>query len=402
MVRKRSLERELPRGRAGVILANGFRPFFLVAALYAVLGVPFWVAALAGSAPWRAPANALDWHAHEMVFGYVGAVLAGFLLTAVRKWTNRPTLEGWPLGVLVLVWLGARVLPFVPSAPPALAAAVDVSFWVGLLLACARPILGARNERNYGFIALLAAFTAAAASSHANRLGYLHGGFWEVRQCGVDLVCVAIIVVTGRIVPSFTRNATRATDIAETPRHDRMAAAAMVAVAMLDAVSAPAPWSALPAGVAGCLVVARARHWGARHTLREPLLWSLHLAHAWLGVGLVLRALASSVPSVPQSVALHAVTVGGIGLLTLSMMTRVTLGHTGRMLRAPRSMSVAFVLLSAAALLRVAGPLFAADHLLLVLAAAGGLWSAAFVVYLVVYAPALWSPRVDGEAGARR
>jgi uncharacterized protein involved in response to NO len=105
---------------------------------------------------------------------------------------------------------------------------------------------------------------------------------------------------------------------------------------------------------------------------------------------------------VPQSVALHAVTVGGIGLLTLSMMTRVTLGHTGRMLRAPRSMSVAFVLLSAAALLRVAGPLFAADHLLLVLAAAGGLWSAAFVVYLVVYAPALWSPRVDGEAGALR
>ncbi len=394
-----TLGRELPPGGAAVFLASGFRPFFFMAALYAVVGVPFWVATLAGFPPWPAPANALDWHAHEMIFGYVGAVLAGFLLTAIRKWTSHPTLEGWPLAALCLVWLAARVLPFIPFAPSTLGALVDVCFWCGLLAACARPIVRGRNRRNYGFIALLAAFALAAASSHANRLGYLHGDFWGVRQCGVDLVCIAIVVVSGRIVPSFTRNATRAPGISETPRLDRVATVAMVTVALLDAFSAPARWSALPAGLAGVVLFARARCWGPRHTLRDPLLWSLHLAHGWLALGLVLRALAPWVPSLPASIALHAVTVGGIGLLTLSMMTRVTLGHTGRMLAVVPSMGVALGLLSAAALLRVGGPVVAANHLLLVLAAAGGLWSASFVVYLVVHGPALFSPRADGQPG---
>ncbi|HEX5098767.1 MAG TPA: NnrS family protein, partial [Polyangiaceae bacterium] len=238
--------------------ASGFRPFFLGASLFAAFGVPFWVATLLGNAPWRPPANPLDWHAHEMVFGFTGAVFAGFLLTAIRRWTGQGTVDGWRLGALFGMWLLARVLPFVPGAERG-AAVVDVAFFVGLLLACAAPIVRSRNRRNYGFVGLLGGLTLAVAISHANRLGLLHGEFWAVRSFGIDLVSIGMVVMTGRIVPSFTRNATGATDIAETPRYDRAAASLLVLVTLLDAVSAARAFSAVPAALAGVLVLARAR-----------------------------------------------------------------------------------------------------------------------------------------------
>jgi uncharacterized protein involved in response to NO len=334
-----------------------------------------------------------------MVFGYAGAVLAGFLLTAIRKWTGRPTLDGAPLLVLSVVWSAARVLPFLPRVPPLAAALVDVAFWLGLLAGCGRPIVRARNRRNYGFIVLLSAFVLADVLSHANRLGFVHGEFWGAHSLGVDLVALAIAVMTGRVVPSFTRNATRGAAIVETPRHDRLIVACLVVTAAFDAASLAPSFSAVPAFVSGVAVLARARYWGPKYTLREPLLWSLHLAHAWLGVGLVLRGLVPWVSWLPPSVALHAVTAGGIGLITFAMMVRVTLGHTGRMLRVPPAVSVTMGLLATSALIRVLGPIVAASHLSVVLAVAGALWSAAFAGYLVVYARALASPRVDGLPG---
>jgi uncharacterized protein involved in response to NO len=181
-----TLGRDAPRAPGPAILASGFRPFFLLAALYAAVGIPFWVATLAAVPPWRVPASPLDWHAHEMVFGYAGAVLAGFLLTAIRKWTGQPTADGLPLLALCALWTGARILPFLRLVPPLVAASVDVGFWVGLFAACARPIVRARNRRNYGFILLLGAFVLAAMISHANRLGYVHGDFWGAHSLGVD------------------------------------------------------------------------------------------------------------------------------------------------------------------------------------------------------------------------
>lgn len=392
------LKSEPARPRGSALFASGFRPFFLLAAGYALVGVPLWVAILAGALSGRVPENPLDWHAHEMVFGYTGAVLAGFLLTAIRKWTQQPTLDGWRLGALCLVWSSARVAPFVTSVPAATGALLDLAFWILLLAACARPILRAGNRRNYGFIGLLTAFALAASCSHANRLGYVHGEFWSVRSLGVDLVAIAIVVMTGRIVPSFTRNATRAADISETPTYDRVAIIASVFVALLDALSAPSGLSAVPAAVAGAAVLGRARHWGPKHTSSDPLLWSLHLAHASLGAGLLLRGLTPWV-GLPPSIALHAITAGGIGLATLSMMIRVTLGHTGRMLQVPASIGAALALLSAAALLRVLGPLLAPSHLTVALTLAGILWSAAFAGYLLRYGRALVAPRVDGVPG---
>lgn len=392
-------DRAPPAAPSVALLAKGFRPFFLAAALYALVGVPLWVATLLGAPLPHTPASPLSWHAHEMVFGFTGAVFAGFLLTAVSRWTDRDTLQGAPLAALCAVWLTARVLPFVPGASGVTAALFDVAFWLGLLAACARPIVATRNRRNYGFLVLLGAFTLAAALSHANRLGYVLGDFWSVHSLGVDLVTVGILVMTGRIVPSFTRGAVPAARPTETPRHDRAAVAAMLLVVILDAASAPAAWSAAPAAVAGVLALSRARHWGAAHTLRTPLLWILHLGHAWVGVGLVLRGIAAVHPGVPPSIALHALTAGGIGLLTFGMMTRVTLGHTGRMLAVPPAVTAAMLALSACALLRVLGPLIAPGRLALVLGLAGALWAAAFAVFLLVYGRALIAPRIDGRPG---
>jgi uncharacterized protein involved in response to NO len=386
-----------PSGPA--LLASGFRPFFWLAALYGAIGVPLWIATLTGRAAWHVLPSPLEWHAHEMVFGYTGAVIAGFLLTAVSKWTGRSRFEGLPLAALCCVWLSARVLPFVPSVPALAGALVDVAFWLGLLAACSHAIFAARNRRNYGFVALLAAFTLVDALSHASRLGYVHGEFWAGHWLGVDLVTVAMVAMTARVVPSFTRNATQAPGIAETPRYDRLALVAMALVVALDAASVPQRFSAVPAGLAGIAVLARARHWGAAHTLKNPLLWILHLGHAWVGIGLVLRGLAAWVPEVPQSIALHAVTAGGIGLLTFGMMTRVTLGHTGRVLAVGPSIAVAMVAMSVCALLRVVGPLVAPQHLSLVLGVAAALWSGAFSAYLVVYGRALVARRVDGQPG---
>jgi uncharacterized protein involved in response to NO len=333
-----------------------------------------------------------------MVFAFAGAVIAGFLLTAVGNWTGRRTLDGWPLALLVLVWLAGRVLPFVPGAGLA-AAAVDVSFWLGLLVACAVPIVAAKNRRNYGFLVVLGGFMLAVAVSHANRLGYLERAAWSVRVLGVDLVTLLLVVMTGRVVPMFTRNATHASDIVESPRLNRVAALAAALVIALDLAAAPASLSALPAAAAGALVLARAVQWGAQHTLRQPLLWVLHLGHAWVGVGLLLRGLLSLVPVLPASLALHAVTTGGLGLLAFGMMVRVTLGHTGRMLTVPRSITLAMLALVVCAALRVLGPLVAPFQLPLVLAVVGALWSAAFLTYVVVYSRALVAPRVDGRSG---
>jgi uncharacterized protein involved in response to NO len=379
-------------------LAKGFRPFFLVAALFAAVGVPFWVATLVGAPPWRPPDNPLDWHAHEMVFGFAGAVIAGFLLTAVANWTGRRTLDGGLLALLCAIWLSARVLPFVPGSGSA-PAFFDVAFWLGLLAACAVPIVAARNRRNYGFLVLLGGFTAAVVVSHANRLGYLQRDTWGVHSLGVDLVTVALVVMTGRVVPMFTRNATHASDIVESPIYDRLATLAVALVVVLDIAGASSLYSAPLAGFAGAMVLARARKWGAKHTLRKPLLWVLHLGHAWVGIGLILRGLVPLFPSLPPSLALHAVTAGGLGLLSFGMMTRVTLGHTGRMLAVPRSIAFAMHGLACCALLRVFGPLVVPFHVPVLLGFAGALWSAAFVTYVVVYASALVSPRVDGRPG---
>jgi uncharacterized protein involved in response to NO len=381
------------------LLAKGFRPFFLLAAALAVVALPIWLVAFAASLDVLAYLGPMYWHAHEMVFGFATAVIAGFLLTAIGNWTGRDTAVGPALGLLALLWLSGRVALLAADAlPRGLAAGIDLAFLPALVIACARPIVATKNRRNYGFVVMLSALWLANLGVHLGALGIRPEWLRLGNLVGIDLVIIAIVLMAGRVVPMFTRNATKVDSIRNIPLLDRAAVASVVLLTLLDAASLDVRAATAVAGLAGILTLARTAFWGARHTLAHPLLWVLHLGHAFIPLGLLLRAAAALTPAIPSSSSLHALTAGAIGAVTLGMMTRVGLGHTGRMLAVPRVVSGAFALLLVGAALRVVAPFFLAPYITLV-TIAGVLWTAAFAIYLASYAGALASPRVDGKPG---
>jgi uncharacterized protein involved in response to NO len=383
------------------LLAKAFRPFFLLAAIYAVVMVPLWLAVIGGNLPPNAYLQPSAWHAHEMIWGFVIAVVAGFLLTAVGNWTQRETATGAPLAGLVLLWLAGRLaMLFAGELPRGVPAAVDLAFLPVLGGVLARPLIAAKNRRNFVMLAIVAALFAANLIVHLEGLALAPVG--SARLAGafsVDLVVLLILLIGGRVFPTFTRNATGVASIRNVPWLDRGCVAAMVGLLIADAVAPSSLLTPILAGVAGLLAAARAVHWGTRHSLRDPLLWVLHLGYGWLVIGLLLRASAGVLGAPSVSMATHALTVGAIGTLTLGMMARVALGHTGRMLVAPSPMTAAFVAITLAALARVLGPWLLPEQYLLGLVVAGIFWVLAFAVFLAAYSPILCRPRVDGRPG---
>ncbi len=249
-------------------------------------------------------------------------------------------------------------------------------------------------------LGVVLALFAANLTIHLDALGVIAAG--SARRASfvaIDVVLLMIVVVAGRIFPMFTRNATQVATIRSIPQLDVAAAVGMVGVALLDAIAADASLIGAACAAVAVVAAARAYHWGARHTARHPLLWVLHAGYAWLVFGMLLRATATWSSAVPAAAATHALTVGAIGTLTLGMMARVALGHTGRALVAPPAVGWAFVAINLAAALRVAVPILAPGAYLTGLMVSGGLWAAAFGIYLVAYAPILSAPRVDGKAG---
>ncbi len=378
---------------------KGFRPFFLLASLQAALAIVFWGFVFTGRAASDPYLYAVEWHAHEMIFGFTLAVLGGFLLTAIGNWTSRPMPQGRALFGLVALWLLGRFAMLGASALPRFVPALlDLAFLPALLVACALPLLGAQNRRNYAFIAILAALFCANVAMHASALGFLpRASARTALLVAVDILAIPLCVVSGRVVPMFSRNTLGDPSIQGAPKLELAAALGLVAVTLLDVAGAPAPLMGALAACAGVVLLLRMRHWGSLASWREPLLWVLHAGSAWLGVALLLRALASVMP-IASSVHLHALTAGALGTLTLGMMARVALGHTGRPLIVPTGMGFAFVAVTAAALLRVFGAL-AAPGALWPLLAAGSLWTLSFALYLTGYFAILVRPRVDGRPG---
>jgi uncharacterized protein involved in response to NO len=372
-------------------MAKGFRPFFLLAALHAALFMPAWLLVLRGTLRPASYLGGTYWHAHEMLFGFTAAVVAGFLLTAVGNWTSRETVTGAPLALLALLWLAGRAAILLSDRlPRPMPALVDLAFLPALAVACARPIFQTDNRRNFPFVVLLGGLALANLGMHGGALGFaplwIRRGAW----LAVHLVTVMILVMSARIVPMFTRNATGVQSITNAPTLDRVSVGGMVTVTALDA---------LVAAVTGLTVFLRMIPWGTRYTLKQPLLWILHAGHAFVGLGLVLRGLALYSPTLGPSAALHALTAGAIGSLTLGMMARVSLGHTGRMLAVKPVITLAFALVVLAAIVRVVGPLLGARGWLHAMLGSGALFSLAFLLYAVVYTPILLAPRVDGKPG---
>lgn len=378
------------------LFALGFRPFFLAAGIYAVLLMGLWLVVLQGSLSLGALSPPV-WHGHEMLFGFAVAVIAGFLLTAAQNWTGIPMPSGRPLAALFLLWLAGRLGFLIPGLPAGLVALVDLSFLPLLALALALPIHKAKQLHNYPFPVLLLTLTVANALVHLQALGWT-----STARLGLYLatyVVVAIMVIMGgRVIASFTDNklGTRAR---RWPLIERLVPAVTLG-ALLAALIAPASLvTALLAAVAATVHGIRLAGWYTRKYWAVPLLWILHLGYAWITLGFVLLALSAAGMSAAAVSALHAFTAGGIGVLTLGMMARVSLGHTGNPLEPAPVMTLAFVAINLAALVRVVLPLFFPAAYAPIMTAAGVVWVAAFGVFVVVYAPKLLRPRADGKPG---
>ncbi|MCC6646494.1 MAG: NnrS family protein [Polyangiaceae bacterium] len=395
-------ERGAPPAAIGVsaLLAKGFRLFFLLAGAHAVLMLPAWLLTISSKIAPAPHFQPMIWHAHEMLFGFSTAVVAGFLLTAVANWTNRETLVGAPLAAAGAVWLAGRVVMTAPTPLPGWAiAAVDLAFLPLLAAAIARPIVAAKNHRNLVMVGLLTALWLSNLALHLDALGVVPGARDRALALALDAVVLMMIVMAGRVLPMFTRNGAGRPEVAGRPGLDRAAVAAMLLTMVADVAVADQRVGGALAALTAALVAARTWGWGARHTARVPLLWILHVGHAWIVVGLAMRAAFALGGLVSPVLATHALTVGAIGCLTLGMMSRVSLGHTGRPILATRAMSASFVLLVAAALARVVTPIVAERAYRASVHAAGGLWTAAFGLFVLATGPLLLAPRVDGKPG---
>lgn len=377
--------------------ALGFRPFFLAAGLYAVLMMALWLLVLNGAV---IPGELLPlvWHGHEMVFGFAVSVIAGFLLTAAQNWTGLRTPSGRPLAALFLLWLAGRLSFLIPGLPTGLVALIDLAFLPVLAVTLAMPILRTKQLHNYPFPILLLALAAANALVHADALHWMSGTARPGLHLGVYVVIMMITAMGGRVIPSFTDNKLRTR--ARRWTIIEWLVPAITLLALIAALVAPAsPVTALLAAVAAAAHAIRLAGWYTPKFWSVPLLWILHLGYAWIPLGFALQALSAAGWNTAAGSALHAFTAGAIGALTLGMMARVSLGHTGRPLEPPPIMTLAFIAINLAALVRVALPLLFPAAYTQVMTMAGLVWIAAFGLFVAVYAPMLLRPRVDGKPG---
>ena len=374
----------------------GFRPFYLLAGLFAALSILTWVAQFAGWLGSQIYLGDPRWHAHEMIFGYAFAVIVGFLFTAGRNWTNRPTPTGMPLATIAGLWIAARVLVLTPWH--AFAAVVDVAFALAAAVGMAIPLFASRNRRNYFFVPLLLGFGAANLAFYLAMAGAIEFPVQRGLQVGLDLILFVVAVMGGRVIPMFTDNAIPGTHAVRRAWLERTVLGTTLGLLAVDVLNLPPAAIAVIAATAGVAHAARLALWKPWATAGDPILWILHLSYAWIAIHLALRALAAS-EIVPVTLATHALSVGAIGGITLGMMTRTSRGHTGRPLRASPVETAAYVLVHLAAAVRVFLPLAAPELQLSAIIASGILWSAAFALFTVTFWPILARPRLDGKPG---
>lgn len=377
------------------LLSYGFRPFFLFGAAWAAVVVPLWLTMMVVGVEPAGPFAAVDWHAHEMIFGYLAAVMAGFVLTAVPNWTGRLPISGRPLLGLFALWVAGRVASLLVASAPA-ALVIDTAFLAALAAAIWREILAGSNFRNLPVAALFTTMAVANAVFHLQASGVVGPGGGVAERLALGAAAVLIALVGGRIVPSFTRNWMNRLDLAPLPApFGGFDKAAVVAAALACLAWAAAPTS-VPAGVlllaAAALTAVRLARWRGLRTLREPVVAILHVGYLWLAVAFGLLGASVLWPTaVAPDSAMHALAAGAIGTMTLAVMTRASLGHTGRAIGADTATLVIYLLVNAGAAVRVAAPLFG-DRYLAALTVGGLMWSGAFAVFVVAYAPVLLRP----------
>ena len=372
----------------------GFRPFYLLAALFAALTISCWVAQFAGWTGAHMLIAGSYWHAHEMIFGYAFAVIAGFLFTAARNWTNEPTPSGALLGAIAALWLVARALVLSPW--PFLAVVPDVALALAVAAGIGVPLFKSRNRRNYFFVALLIAFGMVNLCFYLAMAGWIQVEVQRGLRFGLDLVLLLMAVMGGRVIPMFTANAVRGASPLRYRWLEYAVFGSIVALLATDLLVLPASWTALAAAAGALAHGARLLLWQPWLTLKRPILWILHLSYAWIVAYLALRATAA-MGWVPISLAIHALTIGAIGGLTLGMMTRTARGHSGRPLDAGSAEVACFVLIQFAVMARVFVPLAVPESYRHAIIASGVFWVCAYTLLAVRLAPMLLRPRIDGR-----
>ncbi|MBW2423438.1 MAG: NnrS family protein, partial [Deltaproteobacteria bacterium] len=394
-------------GKAGCygLWGRGFRPFFLGMALYTLVVIPWWTASWLAGVPAPGWPGAIQWHGHEMLFGFVAAGIAGFLLTASPTWAGRRALCGRPLAALFGLWVAGRVaFALAGFLPVWVVAAVDFVFLPCVAFVVGWTLRGSGQYRNYGVVAVVSGLALANALVHADALGVAHGWSGRALRLAVDGIVVLILVISGRITPAFTRNAFRREGLAYEVRSPlalhAVAITAALALAVVGSAMQRSAATGVLATIAGLAAAARMVGWQSWHTRRDPLLWSLHAGVAWLVVGLLLVAAGDLGAPIPVAAGLHALTAGAMGTMLIAVMTRVALGHTGRPLALPTGMVQAYLLVHLAALARVAGALVVEPGLNRALILLAGLaWAGGFGLFALRYGPMLVRPRVDGRPG---
>jgi len=380
-----------------VIFALGFRPFFLLAGWLAILLMAFWVPVFVGGVASDIYYAQIDWHSHEMIFGYTVAVIAGFLLTAVRNWTNTPTPSGLPLAGMGALWLIARILPILVAIFPRwLIAAADLAFLPTFAIGILVPLLQNNEKRNLIFLPLLAVLWSADLLVHADVLGLAPNLARKGVFLGLDVIILVIVIMGGRVIPFFTERALSVV-LKRWRIVEWLSPVSVILFLVAELFRPDSVTSASLAALAACANGARLAGWYTPRYWRVPLLWVLHLGYGWIVVGFYLKA-GTALGLVPPQFTIHAFTVGGIGVLTLGMMARVSLGHTGRPLKVGAAMTSAFVLINLAAVGRGLLPPFFPQFFSQLIVASGVFWIAAFTIFIIVYTPILIQPRVDGRS----
>lgn len=379
------------------VFQTGFRPFFLLAGLFMVLALSAWLWVFAGDGNAPDYYGPVGWHAHEMLFGYTVAVIAGFLLTAVRNWTGMGTASGGKLVVLVTLWLLGRLVPWLDTLVPNwLIAAVDLLFLPALAFVITMPLIRQNQKRNYVFILLIGLMFFANALVHAQLLGLT----LTSARLGIDtmvyLVVLLIVIMGGRVIPFFTESGVKGVSVKKRLWIEILSIASFLVLALFDLMELSTRYIAVAATVTAILHLLRMAGWFDKRILVVPLVWVLHSAYAWLIVGFILKSLDASLYA---SQALHAYTAGGIGIMTLGMMSRVALGHTGRPLEVKPVITLSFVLINIAVLIRVISPIFLLGVYVQLASYAGILFVLAFVPFVWIYSPILLSSRNDGRPG---
>lgn len=377
-----------------VFYSHGFRSFFMFAGVWAWLAMLVWVLFLSIGHAIPSRMEGVDWHMHEMVFGYSSAVIAGFLLTAVPNWTGRMPIIGWPTAALSGLWLlGRAAIFFSAHLPPLIAPVIDSSFLIVLAVVLAREIMAGKNWRNMKVLVVLSVLALANILFHVEvAMGGAFGGYGI--RLGVGTVIFLISLIGGRVIPSFTRNwmARRGPGRLPVPfnRFDKVVLAVtgltlLVWVAFPDAVALR-----ILALLAGIFHLVRLWRWVGWRSFAEPLVLVLHVAYFFIPLGFVMLSLGDALPWTARVP--HAWVAGAVGMVTLAMMTRASLGHSGRPLAATWRISMIYILVALAALTRIVAELLPWDDTLLI--ASGVTWIAGFAWYTVVYFPILTKPRL--------